>query len=349
MKILNQWPLLFSGLSIILLLSSCEHTVSIGTTVHADGSLDRTVVLAGMDSTEAMENGFGVKAESGWEVAFDPAPASTAESDKKRDVKITFKKHFASVDDANKEMDAGADTLFHIASTFEKRNRWFYTYLEYRDTYRSLNRFTTVPQMDFFTEEDFAFIERLPAEGNRINKADSIYLARLTDKIFELYGARTIFEEQFSHLLASMRENNVSQQWEDSLALKKESIFHRFAVEENEFLSIFASLNIPFPPSVRESVEQKSREIERRANFISTAYSGEYLHAITLPWPVIESNADSVAGNTLFWRPPVIKFLLSDYTMSATARKMNVWAVVVSVLIVGVTVFLFARRPRAIR
>lgn len=345
MKTPNYWTIALIWMTIAMLLNGCEQTVSISTTVHTDGSLDRVVVLHESDSSAATENMLGISEETGWDVTLEPDLKST-ETDNKPDVNVTFRKHFASVEDANREMDSGNDTLFHIASTFKKQNRWFYTYLEYRDTYRSLNRFTTLPEKEYFTEEDFAFIDRLPAEGKPITKADSIYLSRLDEKIFDLYGARSIFEEFYTHLQESMREHNAPSNWEDTLTAKKEAVFQRFVADggEDGLLSLFDGLKIPFPPAVRESVQQKAAEIEKRTNFISTAYSGEYVHSVTLPWAVVESNADSVAGNTLLWYPPVIKFLLNDYTMSATSRKMNLWAVVVSAVIVCITLWLFLRR-----
>ena len=345
MKILNHRSVVLALLLIALVLGGCEHNISTGTTVHADGSLDREILLHNTDSARIHKNIMGISGEKGWEVMVGPPSRPSNEKDKKSEVNISFKKHFDSAADANREMNPAIDTVFHIRSSFEKHNRWFYTYIEYRDTYGALNLFKSIPKEEYFTKEDFAFIDRLPAEGTVITKADSLYLARLNEKIFDFYGSRTIFEEFFQHLLTTVHQHGVAPQWEDSLKRKKEVIYQRFMNEGNlkdeDFVAIVDEMKIPLPPAGREAILRKTAEIEKRVEFLSEAYSGKYVHTIEMPWTVIESNADSVSMNRLFWRPPVVKFLLSDYTMSARARKMNPWAVGISAMVIVVTVGLF--------
>ena len=118
-------------------------------------------------------------------------------------------------------------------------------------------------------------------------------------------------------------------------------------MEDDDLLSLVDRLKIPLPEAARVAVRKKSSEMERRLNFISEAYSAKFTHSILLPWTVVSSNADSVKNNRLFWQPPVIKFLLKDYTMTARARKMNVWAVALSAAVVLITVGLFFFRNRS--
>lgn len=350
MKIFNRLFPVSSCIALMVVLGGCEHTISIGSKVHPDGSIDREIVLENADSTEIAKNIFGVSHAAGWNVTVAPPSKPTTEKDKKSEVNITFRKHFDSVEDVNQELNAPIDTLFRIESTFEKQNRWFYSYIEYRDTYRALNNFTTIPKEAYFTEEDFAFINRLPAEGTPVGHADSLYLARLNEKIFDLYGARTIFEDFYQHLVANMRQHNVPAQWHDSLSRKKESIYRRFVDEGNlqneDFVVLIDRLHIPLSPAGRDAIIQKTAEIEKRLEFLSNAYSGQYVHSIEMPWDLVESNADSAVSNRLFWRPPVVKFLLTDYTMSATSRKMNIWSVAISGLVVCVTIGMFFVKRR---
>ena len=339
MKTLNQWSLVLASV-LVLLLSACEHNVSMESTIYPDGSLDRTIVLHKSDSGKIENNFMGVKAASGWDVKVEALPISSTEKIKKPEMNITFKKHFGSVEEANRHLNPETDAVFHVVSSFEKKNRWFYTYIEYRDTYRALNLFNAIPKEDYFTKEDFDFIKRLPAEGTPINKADSLYLAKLNEKIFDDYGSRTIFEEFFQHVIATMREQRIPSHWRDTLLQRKEIIYERF-VADGEFSSIIENSGIPFSAPAKESIKDKTAYMERRLEFMSEAYSGKYVHSIKMPWPVIDSNADSVISNRLFWRPPVVKFLFSDYTMSATARKMNILPVALSALLVVVTIGLF--------
>lgn len=333
-------------LFLLACLTGCEHNISVGSTVYEDGSIDRTITLHNTDPVKAEKNLFGIGKSHGWDVVMGPPSKPAPEGEKTAEVNITFKKHFPTVEDANRDMDTEqADTTFHIASSFKKENRWFYTYIEYREAYRPLNRFNAISKHKYFTKEDFAFIDRLPAEGTSINSADSLYLARLNEKIFDVYGARTVFEEFYQHMVNTLREYDVPRQWTDTVARKKEEIYQRFVqvgnLEDGDFLSIIDDLRVPLPSAARASMTRKTDDMERRLEFISEAYSGKYVHTLKVPWTVVASNADTVINNELVWRPPVVKFLFNDYTMSVTSRKMNTWAVVVSAVVLCVTVLLF--------
>lgn len=350
MKNMNRSSSVLASLFVALFLSGCEHNVFISSEVHEDGALDRTIVLQESDSGKIKNNIFGINESEGWNVVVERSRKSEAEADNNPKLNITFRRRFASVNQANDEMSNEADTAFHISSSFEKHNRWFYTYMEYADTYRALNLFKAVSKNQYFTKEDFAFINRLPAEGTRISSADSLYLARLNEKIFDFYGSRSIFEEFYQHLRSTLRAHDVALQWQDTLARKKEQLYQRFVevgnLDDGDFLSVVDNLNIPLSAEARESMQRKVADIEKRLEFLSEAYSGKYVHSISMPWTVVNSNADSVVGDQLFWRPPVVKFLLSDFTMAATARKLNVWAVVLSAMVVVVTVGMFAYRGK---
>lgn len=352
MKKINQKIALASFLAALFLLSGCDHGVAISSTVHDDGSLDRTIVLYDADSADVSHNFLGVSEAGGWHssIEVDPASSRNTEGNKDKEITISFSRHFLSVADANAAMNPASDTVFRMMSTFERKDRWFYTYIDYSDTYRALDRFRGVPREDYFTKEDYAFIDRLPAEGKPISKADSIYLARLNEKIFDIYGARTIFEELFTGMLATLREYKVAPQWSDSLIAKKEKIYQHFqkdeSMEKDGLISIADYLKIPLPNAARADLRKQYADMEPRLNVISEAYTGKFLHTIRMPWTVVSTNADSVNGSQLVWNPPVIKFMLKDYTMTARARQMNLWAVAVSAVIVVATVTLFFVRRR---
>ena len=110
------------------------------------------------------------------------------------------------------------------------------------------------------------------------------------------------------------------------------------AILEEDFVQFFAdSLQIPLRLDSFPDYVLAKNKLERKINFISTAYDGKYTHAIHMPWTIVNTNADSVSGNSVYWAPPAIKFLLQDYSLSVEARKTNYWAIGVTVLVmVGV-------------
>jgi hypothetical protein len=352
MKTFSSILLLAMG---VMVMVSCDHQVSMETTVHPDGALDKTIILEASDSSRLTNNFLGISTLKGWRASVEKkqdVKGSSNELKAKKNLLITFHKTFNSAEEANSELTLPSDTLFRVKSQFDKRFRWFYTYLRYSDTYQAINRLAH-PTDDYFTAEDYAFIDRLPAEGSPISKADSIYLSDLNKKIYDVYGSRAIYEDFYKLLENLLTENKVDQHWIDSLQKSKE---HMYAVllkqkdMENDFmLKIADSLGIPkLSQAASEQYMKEAKAVERKVDYMSEAGNGTYSHKINMPWEVVRSNADSVAGKELFWRPSTTKFLLKGYTMYAESRKMNYWAILVSAIIVIGTGVLMVRKRKVV-
>lgn len=341
-------------LTIVIGLMSCEHKVSVQSIVHEDGSVDRTIQLTGIDSVTAFHNNmFDITRQKGWDVEAETLPAE--DNKIKTKYAVTYKKHFPNVEEMNREMNPDLkDSVFCIRSGFQKKFRWFYTYTSYSDTYVSLNRFKEPSQDDYFTPEDFLFIERLPAEGKPISKADSFYLDKLNERIMDYYGMQAILEEQFKSLTDILLENKVNPTWIDSLQIQKHEFFKSFLQDKDEIpddhmLDMLTIITDPVPNDIiRKEFLLATKKQEAKLNFLSGAITGKYTHGITLPGKVYNSNADSVSGNNAYWTPPVIRFMLKDYTMTAQSRELNLLPTAASVIFLLLTVFLFIRKRRSV-
>jgi len=331
---------------LVISISACEHNVSMETTVHEDGTIDKIIIL---ETADTIKNFLGISSATGWKLTASRMEDSTREkSQDEKKWKSKFEKTFTSVQQANEELATASDSLFRVSSKFEKHFKWFYTHLYYSDTYHAINRMS-YPSDDFFTPEDFAFIDRLPAEGEFISKADSLYLSRLHDKIFDVYGLRAIYEDYYQISQTLIRESGVENQWLDTLKKNKENLFRHLAdkkdVPEDFMFNAIDSLIVPFPTDkMRSRYDELNAKEDAKTNFINHASEGTYTHVINMPWRIVNTNADSIADNQLRWSPPSIKFLLKDYTMYAEARRINYWAVALSGLLVIFTVYLFVRK-----
>ncbi len=334
--------------SVVILwsLSSCEQTISVESAVHEDGSIDRTILYSDVDSGQYKQRGIFDVDANGWstEVSF-----TKGREDEREKRQVRYSKHFNSVDDMNSEMNS-SDTLFKIKSEFEKKFRWFYTYITYSDTYVAINRFNDVKTEDYFTPEDYTFIHRLPAEGKKISNADSIYLIKLNEKIYDHFAIRGIFEQQFKSLLASFSKPE-DQRWQDTLNRKKEILFQMLVKHKDDgpddfMVALADSIGVPQTAVSKKTFAELLKKSEGKINFMSTAAEGKYTHSIKMPWNVVDTNADSVAGNHLTWQPPVIKFMLNDYTMYAESRQMNYWAVILSATLVFITALAFVKSKK---
>jgi hypothetical protein len=244
--------------------------------------------------------------------------------------------------------------LFKIHTTFDKKFRWFFTYLTYSDTYRSLNRFQHARPEEYFTKEDFDFIDRLPAEGKSISKADSVYLDHLNKKIVDHFAMQAIYDEHFYLMLDVMKKAQIDQKYIDAYTKQKGFMYAIITKKENDnafsedaFMhQVMDSLRIDFPmEKLTGAYIERSGAIKSRLEFMSEAgFATKYTHIIKLPWDVIESNADSVNGNALIFQPPALKFLIRDYTMHGTSRQLNYWAVILSTIVIAATIVAFVRK-----
>ncbi|MEQ1584277.1 MAG: hypothetical protein ABL895_00235 [Cyclobacteriaceae bacterium] len=335
----------FLLLALIVGLSACGHNVSMETTVHEDGSLDKKIVLETEDTTK---NFLSISGGSGWKMKAHLIDSANNKSESSKKWRVGFQKNFTSSEEANAELATPSDTLFRVSSTFDKKFRWFYTYAYYADTYKAINRMALPPD-DYIAREDYAFIDRLPAEGQTISKADSFYLSELNKRIFDVYGLRAIYETYYELDVKLIKESGLENRWIDTLNKHKENLYALLVKQQdlpdNFIYKTMDSLGIPFPFDKMENrYAELYKETESKTNFISHASEGKYTHVINMPWTVVRTNADSVSGNRLQWNPPSVKFLLKDYTMYAEARKVNFWAFGVSALVLFFTGYLFWRR-----
>jgi hypothetical protein len=341
------------------ILMACEHNVSTGTIVYEDGSLDRIVVFQSEktkpDTVEEVAF-FDVDSSKGWtkDEVLIPSNSPKVQSDTgdHRDTIRTeyadrFVKHFASVEAVNRAMNTDSAVLY-IESRFEKKFRWFYTYIVYSDTYKSVNQYKRVPLSDYFAKEDYEFIQRLPSESAKISKADSLYLDQLDKKLSDQYLERAYFEELYVILEGILQRRESDKHFADTLRYRKEKLFYRLkddATDNSDMIAALDSIGISLSAAERSEYNRFAKQHEYQLARFFAAASGKYVHHIQMPWPVVASNADSVVGNSLFWKPPVVKFLVTDYTMQAESRQLNYWAVIASgVFIVAAGVLVF--RPR---
>jgi hypothetical protein len=355
-------------LFLLALLSACEQDIAMETTVHPDGSLDKMIHIASGGSFQNIQEVhrefdkativtdddspqtiLGLSVADGWALTTRKIRAdSSAEGDPK--TIYTFLRHFSSAEEANAALATPSDTLFRVTSTFDKKFRWFYTYIYYADTYHAINRMG-YPVTNYATAEDYAFIDRLPGEGKKITLADSLYLVRLNEKLFDVYGARALYEEYYNISIQLLKHHHVEQQWFDTLQAHKESLYTEVINKKDIFGDYMAHVidSLGIPISHEEALKwyiPKLKPMDAKFAFISVASNTKYHHQINMPWDIVRTNADSISGNQVFWDPPSIKFLLKDYTFYAESRQLNYWAVAISGVVIVLTVFLFVRRRR---
>lgn len=331
---------------LLVLFTACEHPIYMETKVNVDGSLDKVIEMDKADSNRVERNVFNINVAKGWNVDIRRSDGDSTTS--RDEFNIRFDKHFASAAAANEELNMVSDTLFRIESKFDKSFRWFYTYIRYSETYKPIDRLKKVKVDDYFNQEDKSFINRLPGEGVAISKADSLYLQTLNEKIFKNYARMGMFFEYFE-ILTNVATKHLDSSWVHKLYNESDYIYKKLEDMEGEpdFAARIAdSLKMPLPKEAALEFSNLSKDLESRIAFMSFARDGKYTNVIEMPWTIVDSNADSVAGNKLYWKPLATKFAIQEYEMFGKARKLNWWTIVVSVAVLGITAYMFIKKNR---
>jgi hypothetical protein len=332
-------------LALFVIFTGCENPIRMETIVHEDGSLDKSILMEEADSLQMYQNVFGINKSKGWIMS---VKAST-DTAKNKKIAVAFKKSFPSAEAINLELDKDSDTLFRIHSSFNKSFRWFYTYMRYSENFRPIDRFKLIKSDEYFNAEDKSFIDRMPGEGMAISKADSVFLQILNEKIYERYANQALFNEQFAIIKEVVKQNTSEAKWIDTLNKNKDFIYRKLEDQKDDdpslVIKMIDSLGVTLPiEKATQDFVVASKDLNSRIGFMSFARDGKYSNMIEMPWAVVNSNADSVAGNKLYWKPLATKFAIQEYEMFAEARKLNWWAMGISLLIIGLTIFLFQKK-----
>ena len=67
---------------------------------------------------------------------------------------------------------------------------------------------------------------------------------------------------------------------------------------------------------------------------VSDRAEGEYVNTVVMPGVIIATNASEVRGTTVVWRFTHEHLALMDYPMHVESRVINLWAIIVTGLVV---------------
>jgi hypothetical protein len=332
-----------------LLISSC---IDLGdylethTLVHEDGSIERKIIIVSHDSADMETNPFAISEKSRWIVGMKMR-IDTVKSDTATVIDsvkyIEFRKSFASINEANEEMAEVADTIIAIKASMEKTFRWFYTDIQYSDTYTS-KLSEAVSFDDYFSQEEFDLIKRDELYG-KINPQDSSKMKAIEEKMDE-YCQRSRFENTFANTLKMLQRKHVDDNWIDTVRNKKEYFFKLLGKSDFDQSNIPSILSdsLKIPVTFDKNDSRRFEKIEKtQTDFLLNLYNLN-IHSIEVPYDLIGTNADSTAGRKAFWKKPGRLVLLKKFPMKVSYRELHYLAIAVTVVVVLVLIFLLFRR-----
>lgn len=353
MKTIRVIIWIFAG---IVLLTACDHgNTEMFTRINADGSCYRELTIdydsAFLAADTSEKKPFPSKIDSSWMLVFTTKEGfmsepyikgKTYQVDTALNKQITARKNYSSVKELEtfRLHNTDWDTLATKIS-FRRKFRWFYTYYEFSETYPKVNPFKRIPVSNYLTQEE---ITTLYGESTTLYKGRNGL--EIKDLLNDIEGkanawlSRSYYEELYRIMLANYRsfkglpvDSARFAQAKDSIyKLNKDSAhFDNFNEEIfDKYFKTKAFSNNKIPKELEKKFE------EQMPNF--TKYFTETLnYKLAMPGKIIKASTPVIKGDTLCWTVNADRFFFIDYTLEAKSRKANIWAFVVTGIVILLT------------
>ncbi len=321
MKMKYYLTFLMFVLSMILNFSGCrEYKTS--TKINSDGSCLRAVMVKNT-SIEPDSIVFPIPIDKSWKIE------RTKAKDDSTQTIYTATKHFDNVNDINNEYMNKEKIGLHV--NLDKKFRWFYTYFDYEEVYHSYFPFRNIPLKNFLTPNEYELYLK-----NDTTKA----LKKRLDK----YAEESYFEYFFDKLIMLLGKNKITDLTPEYVTSKKSIIkehIDEYGDKTEELMKYMEKvLGTKSIWKLRDGIDNIVKSILEEMNHFSSA-NGSYKNEVTMPGIILNTNAKTIEGNKVVWEFNENRFCYEDFTMTVQSRAVNVWAFIVSgVIVIAVVVLL---------
>ncbi len=317
----------------LAMLMSCKD-IQVTTRVYPDGSCQRTIACTA-DSGHVPQNAYPIPQDSTWQSGFI---RHFKDSTKKAYQAV---KRFSSVTELHDFYQTQRDSVlaFHCQIKLDKKFRWFYTYLTFRETWQAYNQLKRIPVTDFISLED---VRKKPKESDEES-----------NKKLDQWEERALFEEFFAYVSERLPIGDLSK---EHFAAYKEPLFKALmdSSQKHETDEIIATcrtvLQTPAVQQLAPIIDAFMVDMEKKIEFMGDMESNSYQNIIQMPGLLISTNSTEVQNQQVSWQIDAVQFRFQDYEMWATSRVINTWAFMVSgalgLGLILLLVFALWRKPR---
>lgn len=355
---MQKLPFILITPLILGLLYSCkDNSANMVTTVFPDCSVMRefnqyadSAFLAG---DTAKSNPFWFDLDSGWQVSCYPAntdtvynwPMSVSEigTCDSTFVRVKAVRHWSKVDSLNDFPFFGKSQWSTISPKveFEKRFRWFFTYYYFSERYPRIELFSKIPLNKYITNEE--------AE---------MYLKGGLNHFAGMNGLEIMEKMQpIDQRLDQWLNHNLFAQFYMAISVHLDDL-EGFTIDSAQYLQNMDSV---FAMPERDKILEKdgmavlldryykttafTRLYENVKGLDEKLMNGEYTdflnyykpkleYHLVMPGKVITTNCERFPADTLHWTVTAYRFTLGDLKLTAQSRKANLWAFVISGIVI---------------
>jgi hypothetical protein len=322
---------IFLAVSIFLLLcfGACRE-VTVTTKVNADGTFTRIITVTG-DSADVFAADLPFPVDETW------ARISSKDTSDSTKFMQTYTKTYTNSDKLNADIsnDTGSYSKLDRNISITKKFRFFFSYLTFKEVYKSANAFTFLDYHEFLTEEDLQWFSMLKLP---VTPADSLHKKESEDKVFAFLVASAAAEAESIIRDGIKRLNNPLLNPVD-ISLFHDSLYTKInAWDDKSELNIiedcrrwsgndaFSLLNDLKPPLFEGFTKKLAG--------LNTVFDLEgYTEEVDMPGLITGTNSPMLNGNQVRWDFQPINVIVRDFEMYAESRVINYWAFILAGLV----------------
>ena len=268
---------------------------------------------------------------------------------------LTFRRDYKSVAEMASTFKLNkthAWSTMKVKYSLDKKFRWFYTYYTYKETYPKIKTFFKTPIDSFMTKEEAMYW--FNGEPNIYKGMNGVEIREAIGSLEDKYNHwfnKNFWDIQYDLLLENYDLMASAPVSKDSLSRCKDTIFES-KVKGDKDVDMQKILNNYFKTkafsiywATGESPLKKFEDQFEKQDFISY-FGKEFNYNLCMPGRVTPKENVVMQGDTLNFKLTAYRMVYNDYVIEAESRKANVWAFIVSGLILALAIGSFWYKPK---
>lgn len=353
LKLVGLWMFLLG-------MAACSSHYRMTTRIHRNGVVDREV-FAFADSAfmagDGSRNPFLFSIDSGWNVIrFDSIlKYDFFGAEGKQNAMVSQTLSFSEERTAFSAVKEWMRPLVSPQEKLKKNFRWFYTYYTFTCHYSEITEKGPVSMDAYLNEEE----RKLLFQGD-LGSCRAMNGLELNGRLedlnhkFERWFCRTQFELTYDMILHFATQSGdtayLSRLVNDKQAIyslgnqgNEESVDcpadHIVELLDTYYhTTYFSALCRKKGASIDSLLEERCRTLELFEHVMK--------YELTMPGELLSANTSLRDGNTVIWKVDAYRLLAANYTLMAESRSANIWAFIVTGVLVLFAIYCIIRRRR---
>ncbi len=321
------------SLLLAILFSACLE-VETTSTVHPDGSIDRTITFDDDSASVYRDHYTMMPLDASWQKSIQKM--------EEKKFRLTATRHFQNAEDMSGALRGTYGKTFQFQFGLERQFRWFFTNYRFTEANLKYVQVEIVPMSDYLSQYEI--------EGWRIHEVEKKPYGTRGDSLammsagsrFEQWEQRNAFEAIFPVFVEGAKRLNSPLLKAPDLIKLKDTLYScsgQYAKKNIDTLPyIFAKfLKNPLVHKAWRANIQAITEVKEK---LAIDFGGSYVTNVVMPGLITGSNAQTIEGNKATWRDFKDYAKFFGYTMWVESREVNWWAVILTAAIVLVLAIL---------